>query len=59
LRQRGNGILHNELYTGIKVWNRMDVRKDLNTGKRTPTMKPEAEWKRVAVPHLAIVDPDI
>ncbi|WP_370868436.1 recombinase family protein [Phenylobacterium sp.] len=55
-RQRGNGILNTELYRGVKVWNRMEVRKDRTTGKRTPRMRPEAEWKRTDVPHLRIVD---
>lgn len=55
-RQRANGILHTELYAGVKVWNRMEVRKDPRTGKRTPRMRPEAEWQRTEVPHLAIVD---
>lgn len=55
-RTRGNGILRTEVYAGVKVWNRMEVVKDTFTGKRTPRMKPETEWKRTAVPHLAIVD---
>lgn len=58
-RQRGNGILNTELYAGVKVWNRMDVRKDRTTGKRTPRMRPESEWKRTLVPHLRIVDEDV
>ncbi|MFN3856564.1 MAG: recombinase family protein [Caulobacter sp.] len=53
---RGNGILRTELYAGVKVWNRMDVRKDPRTGKRTPRLKPVAEWRRTEVPHLAIID---
>lgn len=57
-RQRANGILHTELYAGVKVWNRMEVRKDPRTGKRTPRMRPEAEWERTEVPHLTIVDAD-
>ena len=57
--QRGNGILNTELYAGVKVWNRMDVRKDRSTGKRTPRMRPESEWKRTEVPHLRIVDPAV
>ncbi len=55
-RQRANGVLHTELYAGVKVWNRMEVRKDPRTGKRLPRMRPPAEWRRTAVPHLAIVD---
>jgi len=54
-RQRGNGVLHTELYVGQKTWNRMEVRKDRSTGKRRPVMRPESEWKRTPVPHLQIV----
>ena len=55
-RQRGNGILRCELYIGVKVWNRFDLKKDPATGKRVQTIRPESEWKRVDVPHLRIVD---
>lgn len=55
-RQRGNGILKCELYGGIKVWNRVEMKKDLATGARISTPRPESEWKRVEVPHLRIVD---
>jgi site-specific DNA recombinase len=55
-RQRGNGIVRTELYAGVKVWNRMVVVKDRATGRRTPRMKPESEWKRTPVPALRIVD---
>jgi DNA invertase Pin-like site-specific DNA recombinase len=58
-RQRGNGILYTEQYVGVKVWNRMDVVKDPFTGKRTPKMRPESEWKRTPVPELRIVDQDV
>lgn len=57
-RQRGNGVLRQELYRGVKVWNRFRMSKDRSTGKRISTPIPPAEWKRVAVPHLAIVDED-
>jgi site-specific DNA recombinase len=55
-RQRGNGVLNTELYAGVKVWGRMDVRKDRQTGKRRPRMLPPDQWKRTPVPHLRIVD---
>lgn len=55
-RQRGNGIVRTELYAGVKVWNRMVVVKDRATGRRTPKMKPESEWKRSLVPALRIID---
>ena len=58
-RQRGNGILNTELYAGVKVWNRMTVKKDPMTGKRTPVMKPESEWRRTPVPHLQILADDL
>jgi site-specific DNA recombinase len=34
-RQRGTGILNNELYIGRLVWNRQRYIKDLETGKRS------------------------
>ena len=58
-RQRANGILHTELYAGVKVWNRMDVRKDPTTGKRVPVMRPESEWRRTPVPALRIIPPEL
>lgn len=57
--QRGNGILHTELYAGVKTWNRTEVRKDPRTGKRTPTTRPPEEWKRVPVEPLRIVPQDL
>ena len=58
-RQRGNGILHTDLYAGVKVWNRMEVRKDTATGKRLPIMKPESEWRRTPAEALRIVPQDL
>lgn len=55
-RHRGNGILRSEIYVGVKVWNRFDMRKDRATGKKVQRIRPEAEWRRVSVPHLTIVD---
>lgn len=55
-RKRGTGILHCELYAGVKVWNRYDVKKDRRTGKRISKAIPADQWKRVDVPHLRIVD---
>lgn len=54
--QRGNGILNCELYVGIKVWNRIEMRKDGTTGKRISTPRPREEWERTAVPELRIID---
>ncbi len=58
-RQRANGILHTDLYAGVKTWNRMEVRKDPETGKRLPTMRPRSEWRETPVPELRIVPDDL
>ncbi|WP_370689771.1 recombinase family protein [Phenylobacterium sp.] len=55
-RARGNGILNTELYVGIKVWGRDEVRKDRQSGKRQHRYLPPDQWKRTSVPHLRIVD---
>ena len=56
---RRNGILHAELYAGVKVWNRMEVIRDPDTGKRLPKLKPEAQWRRTPVPALRIVSDEL
>ena len=54
-RQRGNGILGNELYRGKLVWNRVGMIKDPETGRRLSRPNPPSEWQIADVPHLAIV----
>jgi len=39
-RQRGTGLLNNELYVGRLVWNRLRYMKDPETGKRVSKAKP-------------------
>ncbi|NTF91703.1 recombinase family protein [Rhizobium rhizogenes] len=56
---RGTGILNNELYTGVLVWNRQRFLKDPSTGKRVSRPNPESQWIRTEVPHLKIVDDDL
>jgi site-specific DNA recombinase len=53
---RGTGILNNELYAGVLVWNRQRFVKDPATGKRVSRPNPESQWIRTEVPHLRIVD---
>ncbi|WP_227513132.1 recombinase family protein, partial [Tritonibacter mobilis] len=43
-RQRGTGILNNELYIGRQIWNRLNYRKDPSTGKRISRLNPESAW---------------
>lgn len=52
---RGYGILRAELYAGVKVWNRLVMAKDPDTGRRTHRIKPAEEWRRTPVEHLRIV----
>jgi len=54
-RQRGTGILNNELYIGRLVWNRLEYVKDPDTGKRVSRLNAETEWCIVDVPELRIV----
>ena len=54
-RGRGTGILNNELYIGVRVWNRQRFITDPETGKRVSRPNPEERWVRTAVPHLALI----
>ncbi|WP_316206495.1 MULTISPECIES: recombinase family protein, partial [unclassified Bradyrhizobium] len=47
---RGTGILNNELYAGVLVWNRQRFVKDPATGKRVSRPNPESQWIRIEVP---------
>ncbi|WP_371033326.1 recombinase family protein [Methylosinus sp. PW1] len=53
---RGSGILNNERYAGVLVWNRQRFVKDPATGKRVSRPNPESQWIRTEVPHLRVVD---
>ncbi len=55
-RDRGTGLLNNELYIGQLVWNRCSYVKDPRSGKRLARPNPPETWERVAVPELRIVD---
>ena len=58
-RQRGTGILNNELYIGRLVWNRLRYVKDPETGKRVSRLNPESGWIVQSVPGLRIIDQDL
>ncbi|PPC99457.1 MAG: resolvase [Hyphomicrobium sp.] len=55
-RERGTGILNNELYIGRLVWNRLCYLKDPDTGKRVSRQNPDAALIVKDVPELRIVD---
>src|SRR5690606_1794616 len=53
---RRTGLLHNDLYAGVLVWNRQRYVKDPRTGKRVSRPNPPEQWVRQEVPELRIVD---
>ena len=55
-RERGTGILNNELYNGRRIWNRQKFSKHPETGKRVARMKPESERVIIELPDLRIID---
>ena len=55
-RERGTGILNNELYIGRQIWNRLRYVKDPATGKRVSRLNPESDWVITDVPDLRIID---
>ena len=58
-RDRGTGILNNELYIGRLVWNRLRYVKDPETGKRVSRQNDQAQVVTIDVPDLAIIDQDL
>ncbi|WP_346429285.1 recombinase family protein [Roseinatronobacter domitianus] len=54
--KRGTGVLNNDLYRGLLVWNRQRFIKDPDTGKRQARLNPPDEWITEEVPHLRIID---
>jgi site-specific DNA recombinase len=57
-RARRHGVLHNELYLGRLIYNRVTMIKHPETGKRISRINPREEWRVVEVPDLRIVDDD-
>ncbi|ARU01821.1 recombinase family protein [Yoonia vestfoldensis] len=58
-RDRGTGVLNNELYIGRQIWNRLRYVKDPQTGKRISRLNPESDWVITDVPDLRIIDDDL
>jgi hypothetical protein len=53
---RGTGILNNEIYRGVIVWNRLEWRRDPESEERRPVPRDPSQIERVDTPHLRIVD---
>ncbi len=58
-KQRRDGILWNESYTGKLIYNRQNFRKDPATGKRIPRLNPADQWVIVETPELRIISDDL
>ena len=58
-RQRGTGIINNEMYIGQLVWNRQRYIKNPDTGKRISRLNPENEWIRKDISELRIIEQDL
>ncbi len=56
-REKGIGILNNELYRGTCFWNRSG--RDPETGKRITRPRGKEDWLRVEVPELRIVSEEL
>lgn len=56
---RGTGILNNELYRGVYVWNRAQFVKDPDTGRRQRVDRPAHEVLRREEPGLRIVSEEL
>lgn len=56
---RGYGILHNQLYVGKIVWNKVRMVKDPDTGKRLSRANPPEQWVTQDAPEYRIVDQDL
>ena len=55
-RRSKDGILCQELYIGVRVYNRRRFLKHPDTGRRSSVLNPVSEWMREAVPELRIID---
>jgi len=58
-RAKGCGILNNELYRGIYIWNRSHWVKHPDTGIRKRRERGRAEWLRHELPALRIVSEEL
>ena len=58
-RERGTGVLNNELYIGKLVWNRLRYIKDPDTGKRRSRLNLEKDWIIRDVPELRIISQEL
>jgi site-specific DNA recombinase len=58
-KERGTGLLNNELYIGRLVWNRQRFVKDPMSGKRQARPNAPEAWIIQQVPHLRVIHDDL
>lgn len=58
-RSRGYGFLHNELYNGRLIYNRVTYVRDPDSNRRIARINPRDEWFVTEVPDLKIIDDDL
>jgi site-specific DNA recombinase len=58
-RDRGTGLLNNELYVGRLLWGRTEYRKDPKTGKKLARIIDKSEWVFKDRPDLRIIPDDL
>lgn len=54
-----NHLLRNPHFIGRIIWNKTQMVKDPDTGKRTARPRPQSEWQISARPDLAIIKRDV
>jgi DNA invertase Pin-like site-specific DNA recombinase len=52
-------ITNNELYRGVRVWNRTEKLLHPMKGRKAKRVRPQSEWIRVDVPDLRIVSDEL
>jgi DNA invertase Pin-like site-specific DNA recombinase len=52
-------ITKNELYRGVRVWNRTEKLLHPIKGKKAKRVRPQSEWIRVEVPGLRVVSDEL
>lgn len=55
-KQRGHGILINQLYAGRIVWNRVRMVRHPESRRRISRVNPPSEWMTIEAPALRIID---
>ena len=52
-------ITKNEIYRGVRVWNRTEKLLHPTKGRKAKRVRPQSEWIRVEVPNLRIVSEEL